>query len=64
MDITIINISLILFVYYFSSFAFFIVLNIKCAYVCVYVCTLQETSPLSRYRYQTLVWTAAHNCSI
>ena len=58
--ITIIIISLILFVYYFSftflRFAFFIVLNIKCAYVCA----LQETSPLSRYRYQTVVWTAAH----
>ena len=49
-----------LFITYFSSFAFFIVLNIKCAYVCVYVCTLQETSPLSRYRYQTVVWTAVH----
>ena len=62
--ITIIIISLILFVYYFSftflRFAFFIVLNIKCAYVC----TLQETSPLSRYTYQTVVWTAAHNCAI
>ena len=39
---------------------FFIVLTIKCAYVC----TLQETSPLSRYTYQTVVWTAAHNCAI
>ena len=39
---------------------FFIVLTIKCAYVC----TLQETSPLGTYTYQTVVWTAAHNCSI
>ena len=58
--IIVIIILLILLVYYFSSFAFFIVLTIKCAYVC----TLQETSPLSRYTYQTVVWTAAHNCAI
>ena len=62
--IIVIIILLILFVYYFSftflRLLFFIVLTIKCAYVC----TLQETSPLSRYTYQTVVWTAAHNCSI
>ena len=40
----------------FLRLLFFILLTIKCAYVC----TLQETSPLSRYRYQTVVWTAAH----
>ena len=44
----------------FLRLLFFIVLTIKCAYVC----TLQETSPLSRYTYQTVVWTAAHNCAI
>ena len=44
----------------FLRLLFFIVLTIKCAYVC----TLQETSPLGTYTYQTVVWTAAHNCSI
>lgn len=53
------SLCLLLF-FYFSSFAFFIVFNIKCAYVCVCVFTLQETSPLSRYKYQTVALTAAH----
>ena len=44
----------------FLRLLFFIVLTIKCAYLW----TLQETSPLSRYTYQTVVWTAAHNCAI